>query len=132
MTLDINVLLVAIFLLISFAVGIAAGKGINTFRKFSTGDKNFKTSTLVATLVATGFGGGFLFYDLELIYTEGWYYGLANLLGPVGAYFIVAYWMAPRMGEFIQIVGSVICVDISLKYFQYVDSYCNVHNRSHL
>ncbi|MBX9890476.1 MAG: HD domain-containing protein [Amoebophilaceae bacterium] len=92
---------VLIFFLVSLIVGLWDVKKTKTFQQFAVGDRKFSTPTLVATIVATNFGGGFLFRDLEQIYTNGLYYGLAGIVSALGFFFIISYFIAPRMGEFI-------------------------------
>ena len=92
---------VLIFLLFSLVVGLWDVKKTKTFQQFAVGDRNFSTPTLVATIIATNFGGGFLFRDLEQIYTKGLYYGLAGIVSALGFFFIISHFIAPRMGEFL-------------------------------
>ena len=89
-----------IFFLVCLVSGLWYGKGTKTFEQFAVGDKKFAVPTLVATIVATNFGGGFLFRDLEQIYNRGLYYAFAASVANLGFAF-VSRLMALRMGEFI-------------------------------
>ena len=90
---SINPVLTAVLILflISLISGLGAGRKTKTFQQFAVGDRNFSTPTLVATIIATNFGGGFLFRDLEQIYTKGLYYGLAGIVSALGFFFIISH-----------------------------------------
>ena len=100
MNIDINIVLVAVFLVVSLWLGLRAGRGITTFKKFALGDKNFTTSVLTATILATYLGGDFIYLKVENIYNSGLYYIIPMLLSILEIYFIGQF-LALRMGEFL-------------------------------
>ena len=68
-----NLITINSFFLTCLIIGIVSGRGTNTFKTFSVGERNFSTTTLVLTLLATMYGGSFLASYLELTYTNGLY-----------------------------------------------------------
>jgi len=101
---NIPLAVVVLFFVVSLAIGLWSGRGTKTFKQFAVGDKNLSTATLISTIVATAFGGGFLFRNLEQVYANGLYYGL-SLLASVFTFFFISHFMTPRMGEFIHHVS---------------------------
>ena len=81
--LDIDIALVSIFLVITLVVGIYYGRQVKDLRDYALGGKNFSTSTLVATIIATWASGSSLFIDVENTYSSGLYYILAALGFPL-------------------------------------------------
>ena len=96
--LDIDIALVSIFLGITLVVGIYYGRQVKDLRDYALGGKNFSTSTLVATIIATWASGSALFFDIEHTYSQGLAYMLASL-GPPLTVWIYGQ-LAVRMGEF--------------------------------
>jgi Na+/proline symporter len=97
--LDVDHLVVCVFLLITLVVGLRAGKGVRDFRTYAIGNKKFGTAALVLTLLATEVGGQ----------------GAINLAGEIGtvgiivlvtflsfslSYLVQALWIAPKMIHF--------------------------------
>ena len=99
MHIDLTSSFVGAFLLACLFFGLWAGKKTKTFEQFAVGDRNFSVGTLVGTIVATHFGGSFLFRHLENTYLHGLYYGLAPIAATL-RYFFIGRLMALRMGEF--------------------------------
>ncbi len=98
--------ILAVFLLISLAVGLYHGQQVKSLRDFGVGRKNFSTATLVATIVATYSSGSSLFICLENTYINGLYY-LFSLLGlPLSL--LLGGLLALRMGEF---MGNISVAD---------------------
>ena len=96
--LDIDIALVGIFLGITLGVGIYYGRQVKDLRDYALGGKNFSTSTLVATIVATWASGSSLFIIIENTYSQGLYYMLARLGLPLSVWLYGH--LAVRMGEF--------------------------------
>ena len=83
----------------TLVIGLSYGWKVKTIRDYALGGKNFSTSTLVATIVATYSSGSGLFIDLENTYTSGLYYILASLGLPLSLW--LSGQLATRMGEFL-------------------------------
>ena len=96
--LDIDIALVSIFLVITLVVGIYYGRQVKDLKDYALGGKNFSTSTLVATIVATVASGSSLFIIIEKTYSQGLYYMLARLGLPLSVWLYGH--LAVRMGEF--------------------------------
>ena len=97
----VDITLFITFLAINFTFGLFHSRQVATMRDYSVGRKNFSTATLVATIIATHIGGGFLFRYLEYIYLQGLYYIIPTLVGGSGYVFIVGRFLTLRMGEFL-------------------------------
>lgn len=88
------------FLAINLIVGMYYSRGIKTIKEYAVGSRNFSTSTIVTTIVATFIGGGVFSLSLSKTYTDGLSYIFLNI-GEISAFFITAYFFAPRMAEFL-------------------------------
>ena len=97
--LDIDIALVSIFLGITLVVGIYYGRQVKDLRDYALGGKNFSTSTLVATLIATWATGGSLYSIIENTYSQGLYF-LLPLLGLPLSIWLSGQFLALRMGPF--------------------------------
>ncbi|WP_250237830.1 sodium:solute symporter family transporter [Cardinium endosymbiont of Oedothorax gibbosus] len=64
-------LIVLSFLVLSLAVGLYSGQKENTFREYAVGSKRFSTPILMATLLASNFGGEILITSIVLTYIKG-------------------------------------------------------------
>lgn len=98
--LDLDLVIFSLFLLANLWVGLHYGRQVKILRDYSIGKKDFSTATLVATVIATGTGGGFLFYTLASTYTDGIYFIIAIMGGSLCLLFIGQV-LAVRMGEFL-------------------------------
>ena len=98
--LSIDTSLFIIFLVLNLVIGLTAGRKVKTLRDFSIGDKNFSTATITSTIVATWVGGGFMFYNLQNIYTDGLKFIIIGLGGPL-CLLLIGQVLAVRMGEFL-------------------------------
>lgn len=97
---NVDIVIVAVFLAINLIAGIYSGKGVNTIKDYAIGDRNFSTATLSATLIATWIGGGFFAIGVSQTYQDGLYYIIAST-GDIIALLIVAYIFSSRMKEFL-------------------------------
>ncbi|AWN81355.1 High-affinity proline transporter PutP [Candidatus Cardinium hertigii] len=92
--------MVMAFLLLTLVVGLYYSRRVTTFREYAIGNKQFATATLVATLLATDFGGGGLLRCVEETYIQGFSWILFFLSTALG------YWLLSplllRMGPFMQ------------------------------
>lgn len=97
--LDLDHLIVCVFLLIILVVGWRCGRGIKDLRTYAIGNKNFSTAALVLTFLATEVGGQ----------------GAVNLAGEIGtigvivlatflsfslSYLVQALWIAPQLAHY--------------------------------
>ncbi|WP_339044771.1 sodium:solute symporter family transporter [Cardinium endosymbiont of Tipula unca] len=62
------------FLMFTLAVGLYFSRKKTTFREYAVGNKKFATATLVATVLATAYGGGGLIRTVEQIHNCGLYW----------------------------------------------------------
>ncbi len=88
------------FLAINLFVGLFYSRSIKNITDYAVGDRNFSTGILATTIIATYIGGDLFFLDLPKTYQDGLSYIFINFGGTL-AFFIVAFWLAPRMSEFL-------------------------------
>ena len=100
MVFDLDVAIVAGFLLLNLVVGLIYGKKVKTIEDYALGGRNFSTSAIVSTIVATWISGSFLFVSLSKIYTEGITIIVAYLTFS-SVFLIIGYIFVPRMKEFL-------------------------------
>ncbi|MEL6606732.1 MAG: sodium:solute symporter family protein [Bacteroidota bacterium] len=107
--LDLGILI--IFLAITLIVGLSHGRQVKTIQDYALGGKNFSTATLVATIIATWYGGGSFFNTLEQTYSTGLYFTIA--LTGISIGLLLQGWLVLRMKMFInnvsvaEAVGSI-------------------------
>ncbi len=97
---NLDIILLAGFLLINLFVGLYSGRGIKSIKDYAIGNRNFPTATLVATIVATWISANFITIKISEAYSSGLYHIIPGL-GDAASLFIVAFFIAPRMGEFL-------------------------------
>jgi Na+/proline symporter len=98
-SIDIGILVV--FLVANLVVGLRYGRSVKTLRDYALGGKNFSTSVLVATIVATWMSGSALFINLDKTYKQGLYYVIPDIIGTPMCLLITGYVIGPRMGRFL-------------------------------
>ena len=76
---NIPLLMVIVFLLFTLAVGLYYTGKITTLREYAVGNKQFATPTLVATVLATLYGGGGLIRTVEYVHSLGLYWIVISL-----------------------------------------------------
>lgn len=86
------------FLLLTLIVGVYYSGRITSLREYAIGNKNFATATLVATLLATLYGGGALMRTVQQIYNQGIYYIIILIADSISIW--VWTLLIPRMGPF--------------------------------
>ena len=76
-------IMLAIFLVgtLWLGMGYKNKKGNNGIVEYTIGNKTFTTAALVATILATGYGGGGLIRTVEMIYARGLWYILFMAIG---------------------------------------------------
>src|ERR1700735_1798432 len=100
MSLNIDIVIFVLFLIANLAVGLSYGRKVKTIRDYALGDRNFSTTALVATIVATWSTGSVFFVSLSEIYSDGLYFFVPSFCAVFQMLFI-AYLLVPRMGEFL-------------------------------
>ena len=72
--------IVVFFLALTLAVGLGHGKSVKNIKDYALGGRNFSTTALVATIVATFASGSGFMVTLSRTYSDG----LEHLLGALG------------------------------------------------
>ncbi|RTK92069.1 MAG: hypothetical protein EKK61_06335 [Rickettsiales bacterium] len=98
---NIDIAIVVFFSLLTLTVGILTGKKVANIREFALGGRNFSTTTLVATIVATWATGGDFDILVNESYEHGLYFIISGLLGMLTVLSIIGIVFVPRMGEFL-------------------------------
>jgi len=95
MNIDLDIIIFIGFLIVNLIVGIAHNGKIKTISEYALGGRNFSTTALVATIVATWMSGSLFFIDLTKTYSEGLYYLIPavcmSLALVITAYFLIPY-----------------------------------------
>ncbi len=99
MTIDIAI--VVFFMLLILSAGIFKGRKVSSMREFAIGDRNFSTTTLVATIVATCVTGGDFDIVIKESYEHGLYFIISALVGILVSLYLTGAYFAPRMKEFL-------------------------------
>jgi Na+/proline symporter len=90
----------SLFLIINLVVGLFLAKSVFSIKQYAIGNRNFSTSTLVATITATHLGIEFFNCDLIQTYRHGLYFILPSA-GDAVSIFLIGSFFAKRMGEFL-------------------------------
>ncbi|MDR0647621.1 MAG: hypothetical protein LBF43_04290 [Puniceicoccales bacterium] len=91
--------IIVAFLGVTLWIGFASGRGIQSFKEYAIGNRNFSDFAVFCTVAATAIGGsatiGFVgrFYDVGIIHI------LAPLASPI-AFMLMAFWIMPRMKKY--------------------------------
>ncbi|WP_375319184.1 sodium:solute symporter family transporter [Candidatus Tisiphia endosymbiont of Oplodontha viridula] len=97
---DLDTIIFVTFLIFTLVVGLFFSRGIKNINEYAIGNRNFSTSTITATLIATCIGGGFFSGAVSESYKQGLYFIIPAIGEPL-ALIIVGYLLAPRMAEFL-------------------------------
>ena len=102
--LNIDGIIILIYLALVLAIGLLAGRGIRNLSHFSVAGRSFSSVVVFATLSASFIGGGFTLGNAEKVFTWGivnvfalWGFSLKEIL--------VATLIAPRMDTFSQAIS---------------------------
>ena len=88
--------IVILYLVITLAVGIFAGRNVKSMKDFSVSAKIFPTSVLVSTIFATWMGADCLIGVGERVYSVGLVFFMVTL-GLSLSFFFQAYVFAPKI-----------------------------------
>ena len=108
---NMPIVIVGTFLLLTLVVGIYFSREKTTFREYAVGNKNFHTTTLIATVLATTYSGGVIIRNVECYYEYGLYWIMLAMLSYFG-YWIFSRFVL-RMGPFMhhfsaaETIGSI-------------------------
>ena len=97
---NIPLVMVIGFLLFTFGVGLYYSGKITTLREYAIGNKQFATPTLVATVLATLYGGGGLIRTVEYVHSLGLYWIVISLFDDICVWLISP--LSLRMAPFMQ------------------------------
>jgi Na+/proline symporter/signal transduction histidine kinase len=100
MTFNIDSAIFIGFLAVNLVVGLWYSRGVKNIREYAVGDRNFSTATITATIVATWMAGSNIAITVGETYQNGLYYIIPGLADGI-SFFIIAYFYAPRMAEFL-------------------------------
>ena len=92
----IDLVIVVLYLVVTLAVGLLAGRNVKSMKDFSVSSKIFPTSVLVSTIFATWMGGDDLIGVSERIYSVGLAFFIIQLAQTISLFFH-AYVVAPRV-----------------------------------
>ncbi len=88
------------FLAINLIVGLLSSKGIKSIKSYAIGDKNFRTSTIVSTIIATWVSGEFFVTIAAETYNAGLIF-MFVVFADCLSYLFIGVFLAPRMSEFL-------------------------------
>ncbi|MCT4696937.1 sodium:solute symporter family transporter [Candidatus Cardinium sp. TP] len=93
--------IVVAFLVLTLVIGIYFSRKETSLREYAVGNKQFATATLVATVLATLYGGGGLVRTVECVYTLGLYWIIIGVFVNSFSIWLFSRLML-RMGPFMQ------------------------------
>lgn len=99
--LDIDVIFFVVFLALILILCFASSYKISTLREYAVGEKNFSTTTIVATLVATWITNDTFFTQLANTRNDSIYFIWDQSLGEILCFLLIGYFFAPRLKEFL-------------------------------
>ncbi|TDG94600.1 sodium:solute symporter family protein [Cardinium endosymbiont of Culicoides punctatus] len=109
---NLPLLMVIAFLLLTLATGLYFSKKTTSLQDYAVGNKNFSTATLVATVLATIYGGGGLIRNVEQVHKQGLHWIFFTILSATISIWIFIP-LASRMSLFMrnlsmaETIGSV-------------------------
>ncbi|KJV55735.1 solute symporter family protein, partial [Orientia tsutsugamushi str. Karp] len=106
--LNIDLILVGLFLIANLAIGLWYGKEVKSVRDYALGGQNFSTASLASTLIATFIGGSTFSLGLYEIYALG-ILAVLPIIGQILGLLCYPYILIPRMQEFF---GKVSVADV--------------------
>ena len=95
-----DIAIISSFLLLNLFIGIYFSRGIANLKEYALGGRNFSTGTLTATIVATWMAGSTVPFVAYETHQNGLYFIIPCIADGL-SFLIVAYFLAPRMAEFL-------------------------------
>ncbi|MCP5369163.1 MAG: hypothetical protein H6909_00490 [Rickettsiaceae bacterium] len=99
MSFNIDIVIVIIFLAINLGVGLYYGRGVSTIGDYALGGRNFTTSALVSTIVATAVTGSLFTVGVSRTHSDG-LYDLLPTCGFALSFLLLSRYFIPRMKSF--------------------------------
>ena len=102
--LNIDNVIVLIYLALVLTIGLLAGRGIRNLAHFSVAGRSYSSMVVFATLSASFIGGGFTMGNAEKVFT----WGIVNIFALWGfslKEILVATFIAPRMDAFSEAIS---------------------------
>jgi solute:Na+ symporter, SSS family len=92
-----------IFLIATLVIGLSYGRSVKTLKDYALGGKNFSTSALVSTIVATWITGSFLTWRIGDMYANG-LYAIILYVCDVGTLVLTGWVFSMSMGPFCKVL----------------------------
>ncbi|MDR0393268.1 MAG: sodium:solute symporter family protein [Puniceicoccales bacterium] len=95
----IDSVIIIAFLGVTLRIGFASGRGIQSFKEYALGNRNFSDFAVFCTVAATAIGGSATIGFVGRLYDVG----IIHILAPLGlplAFILVALWIMPRMKKY--------------------------------
>ncbi|MGN7619460.1 MAG: hypothetical protein ACTJLN_01300 [Rickettsia amblyommatis] len=86
---NVDIIILITFLLANLIVGIFSSGKIKTVKEYAVGKQDFRTSDIVATIVATWVGGGMFSNVLQKTYTDGFKFLIADIANCLSFLFLL-------------------------------------------
>ena len=97
---DVDILIIALFLISTLAIGLYASKGVTTFKDYAVGNRQISTTVISFSLIATIYGGRVLSAMMDAHYHQGFYAFILDLTSVVNVY-LASRFVIVRMQEFV-------------------------------
>ncbi len=125
LNLNIDLILIILFLVANLAIGLWYGKGVASLYDYALGGRKFSTAALTATVIATWISGSAFNFAISEAYTVGIL--AINNLGQVINLLTVAYILAPRMQEFLgKLSIAEVMGDLYGKHIRIITAICSI------
>lgn len=96
---SIDILIVALYLLIVFLVGMIAGRNVKNLNEYAVAGRSYRSLVLFATLSASFIGGGYSSGNAAKVFSGGIGFAI-TLWGFSVALFFISMKLAPKMDNF--------------------------------
>lgn len=87
---DVNLIIIIGFLITTLVIGIYHGRKVNTFKDYAVGNRAMSTWVITISLVATIYGGRFLYAVLSGYYRRGLYAMIRDLAAPLLMFYLTS------------------------------------------
>ncbi len=124
--LNIDLVLVILFLAITLTIGLWSGKGLVSLQDYALGGRRFSTTALTATIIATWISGSAFSILTADAYQKGIFQIIARI-GTVIGLLVNSCILAPRMGEFLgKFSIAEVAGDLYGKTFRIITAFCSI------